>query len=65
MEVDERPTEQYGDIGGLDKQIQEVCQPIRTYKGVKASAASIFFLFSSNDFGADPREKRGERDCFQ
>ena len=28
MEVDERPTEQYGDIGGLDKQIQEVCQPI-------------------------------------
>jgi len=24
MEVDERPTEQYGDIGGLDKQIQEV-----------------------------------------
>lgn len=26
MEVDERPTEQYSDIGGLDKQIQEVCQ---------------------------------------
>lgn len=25
MEVDERPTEQYSDIGGLDKQIQEVC----------------------------------------
>lgn len=25
MEVDERPTEQYVDIGGLDKQIQEVC----------------------------------------
>lgn len=24
MEVDERPTEQYSDIGGLDKQIQEV-----------------------------------------
>ena len=24
MEVDERPTEQYGDIGGLDKQIQEL-----------------------------------------
>lgn len=23
MEVDERPTEQYADIGGLDKQIQE------------------------------------------
>ena len=25
MEVDERPSEQYADIGGLDKQIQEVC----------------------------------------
>lgn len=24
MEVDERPTEQYSDIGGLDKQIEEV-----------------------------------------
>lgn len=24
MEVDERPSEQYSDIGGLDKQIQEV-----------------------------------------
>ena len=23
MEVDERPTEQYSDVGGLDKQIQE------------------------------------------
>jgi len=28
MEVDERPTEQYVDIGGLDKQIQEVCYTI-------------------------------------
>ena len=28
MEVDERPTEQYSDIGGLDKQIQEVCQQL-------------------------------------
>lgn len=26
MEVDERPTEQYSDIGGLDKQIQEVIE---------------------------------------
>ena len=26
MEVDERPTEQYSDIGGLDQQIQEVTQ---------------------------------------
>ena len=27
MEIDERPTEQYSDIGGLDKQIQEVHPP--------------------------------------
>lgn len=29
MEVDERPTEQYSDIGGLDKQIQEVLFTLR------------------------------------
>ena len=29
MEVDERPTEQYSDIGGLDKQIQEVCDVVK------------------------------------
>merc|ERR1719378_535350 len=28
MEVDERPTEQYSDIGGLDKQIQELIEAI-------------------------------------
>ncbi|KAI3380126.1 hypothetical protein SNEBB_008671 [Seison nebaliae] len=28
MEVDERPTENYGDIGGLDKQIQELIEAI-------------------------------------
>ncbi|CAK9300206.1 unnamed protein product [Gordionus sp. m RMFG-2023] len=28
MEVDERPTEQYGDIGGLEKQIQELIEAI-------------------------------------
>jgi len=28
MEVDERPTEQYCDIGGLDKQIQEIIEAI-------------------------------------
>ena len=28
MEVDERPTEQYTDIGGLDKQIQELVEAI-------------------------------------
>ena len=28
MEVDERPTEQYSDIGGLDKQIEELVEAI-------------------------------------
>ena len=28
MEVDEKPTEDYGDIGGLDKQIQELREAI-------------------------------------
>ena len=33
MEVDERPTEQYSDIGGLDKQIQEVVTLYKIYSG--------------------------------
>lgn len=28
MEVDDRPTEQYSDIGGLDKQIQELIEAV-------------------------------------
>lgn len=28
MQVDERPTEQYNDIGGLDKQIQELIEAV-------------------------------------
>lgn len=28
MEVDERPTEQYSDIGGCDKQIQELIEAV-------------------------------------
>uniref|UniRef100_A0A1A9UW15 ATPase AAA-type core domain-containing protein n=1 Tax=Glossina austeni TaxID=7395 RepID=A0A1A9UW15_GLOAU len=35
MKVDERPTEQYSDIGGLDKQIQELIEAVvlpMTYK---------------------------------
>ena len=40
MEVDERPTEQYSDVGGLDKQIQEVCLLFRFLPSVLT-----FFLF--------------------
>ncbi len=28
MEVDEKPTEEYTDIGGLDKQIQELIEAV-------------------------------------
>lgn len=28
MEVDEKPAEDYGDIGGLDKQIQELIEAV-------------------------------------
>ncbi len=28
MEVDEKPTEDYSDIGGLDKQIQELVEAV-------------------------------------
>ena len=28
MEVDEKPTEEYGDIGGCDKQIQELIEAV-------------------------------------
>ncbi len=28
LQVDERPTEQYSDIGGLDKQIQELIEAV-------------------------------------
>ena len=40
MEVDERPTEQYSDIGGLDKQIQEV----REAPAATSSLASLLFF---------------------
>lgn len=44
MEVDERPTEQYSDIGGLDKQIQEVreARPL-------SAAMPAFVLFHLTD----------------
>lgn len=53
MEVDERPTEQYSDIGGLDTQIQELIEAIvlpMTHKerfeklGVYINFLSIHYL---------------------
>lgn len=45
MEVDERPTEQYSDIGGLDKQIQEVRGARRLTSLLCFSASVIRVLF--------------------
>jgi len=41
MEVDERPTEQYSDIGGLDKQIQEVRHGIQLYINCQLNQLSL------------------------
>lgn len=43
MEVDERPTEQYSDIGGLDKQIQEVREAL-----VVSSSLARLLCFSAS-----------------
>ncbi len=50
MELDERPTEQYSDVGGLDKQIEEVvdCRPTVVDKptecGSTACLASLVYI---------------------
>lgn len=53
MEVDEKPTEDYNDIGGLDKQIEELVEAIvlpmthaERFKnlGVKPPKGWLFFL---------------------
>jgi len=40
MEVDEKPSEDYSDIGGLDKQIQELVEAIVLPVTHKARAAA-------------------------
>ena len=44
MEVDERPTEKYSDIGGLDQQIQEVVILIYNRCRVKMSFERSMYL---------------------
>ena len=44
MEVDERPTEQYCDIGGLDKQIQEIIEAIVLPMVIKKYLLTSYFL---------------------
>lgn len=56
MEVDERPTEQYSDIGGLDKQIQELIEAVvlpmthkeRLFFTFIFSLLLVFHFFSSS-----------------
>jgi ATP-dependent 26S proteasome regulatory subunit len=43
MEVDTRPTEQYSDIGGLDKQIQVGCSLLII---IQIKNFNIFFTFT-------------------
>ena len=45
MELDERPTEQYSDIGGLDKQIEEVSSSVLTIQTVVLNDIWCFVLF--------------------
>lgn len=45
MEVDERPTEQYSDIGGLDKQIQEVRETLAASSSLFRLLCFSFFFF--------------------
>ena len=56
MEIDERPTEQYNDIGGLDKQIEELVEAVVlpiTHKdrfekiGIKPPKGNFIYLFYS------------------
>lgn len=45
MEVDERPTEQYSDIGGLDKQIQEVSKYASQYVCLRSCIPGYSLLY--------------------
>lgn len=54
MEVDERPTEQYSDIGGLDKQIQEVREAMPAFL--------LFHLIDQSVFPYCGKEKDNNQD---
>ena len=45
MELDERPTEQYSDIGGLDKQIEEVGSISLQMSGVSCGLCGVTIPF--------------------
>ena len=45
MEVDERPTEKYSDIGGLDQQIQEVNQIVLIIYHVAVDEQHLFNVY--------------------
>ena len=45
MELDERPTEQYSDIGGLDKQIEEVGSISLQMRGVSCGLCGDYNSF--------------------
>ncbi|TYZ60631.1 hypothetical protein PybrP1_004888 [[Pythium] brassicae (nom. inval.)] len=45
MEVDEKPTEEYSDIGGLDKQIQELIEAVTDAIFLKLAAPQLVQMF--------------------
>jgi len=53
MEVDERPTEQYSDIGGLDQQIQEVSLVISRFHKL------ISIRMITSNYGNQRERKKG------
>ena len=55
MEVDERPTEQYSDIGGLDKQIQELIEAV----------VAVFLASVGSDYNERDAGVVGLHDCGQ
>lgn len=59
MEVDEKPTEDYNDVGGLDKQIEEMVEAIvlpmtqaDKFKniGIKPPKGKLSYIFQLNPF---------------
>lgn len=59
MEVDERPTEQYADIGGLDKQIQEASYTLKMLKFMFIYASLCFVhKYSHHHYSHDYQGKR-------
>ena len=63
MEVDEKPTEDYSDIGGLDKQIQELVEAIVLPVTHKVRMHAVSSLVISCSPAMFPSRCRGKPDA--